>query len=115
MKCQPQLWHERCIEAFRQHRSDFTPTRKGVAKMKSIKNLLSIAAFLVGTCQAVCIVDGAALLNSEGGPLKFELRFMPPSAPTKDSTNAPTQKQGSLPTHWATVTPIPDMPKDRSR
>ena len=83
--------------------------------MKSIKNFLSIAAFLIGTYQAVCVVDGAALLNSDGGPLKFELRFMPPSAPTKDGAIAPTQRQGSLPTHWATVAPIPDMPKDRSR
>ena len=52
--------------------------------MKSIKNLISIAAFLVGTYQAVCIVDGAALLNSGSGPLKLELRFMPPNSPAKD-------------------------------
>lgn len=75
--------------------------------MQSIKQLISIAAFLLGTYQAVCIVDGSALLtSSERNLLKLELRFAPRSLPTKDVSGLTFEKQGAPPVHRASVTPI---------
>ena len=45
--------------------------------MKLITNLTTIAVFLIGAYQTVCIVDGGALVKSTNNPaIKIELRFL---------------------------------------
>jgi hypothetical protein len=68
--------------------------RKGVANMKTIKNLLSVAVFAIGAFKTVCVVDGCFCLKSEDGGWKLELRVGDKEADEKP-----------LPPHWAIVTP----------
>ena len=70
--------------------------------MKTIKNLLSLAVFMVGAFKAVCVVDGCACLKSEGGALRLEMRFTD-KEPAKNVDEWLVEKP--LPPHRAIVTP----------
>ena len=69
--------------------------------MKTIKNLLSLAVFMIGAFKAVCVVDGCACLKFEDGAWRLEMRFNDKELPVKnvDVVERP------LPPHRAIVTP----------
>ena len=70
--------------------------------MKLFTNLVTLAVFLVGTYQAVSVVDGNAVVNISSNAMKFEMKVALPSAKvTPDRQEMPLPKA-------ILITPLPD-------
>jgi hypothetical protein len=71
--------------------------------MKLFSNLVTLAVFLVGTYQAVSIVDGNAIVNLGGNPIKFEMKVALPFQGGTSANDIPDKQDKSI-----LITPNPD-------